>query len=151
MNSSLLTRAAIGFVLALCSTAASALAQVPPVADDVDLGNWYYHLVLHHTFVATDDEPGLTWSVHPVVGTPAVAASMTATGEFTWHPIGSQLYIPYAWLATVTDADGLTDTARLSLFLTEPEPSTCLLMCFAALALSGFRCCYVRQRHRSRS
>jgi hypothetical protein len=137
--------------LVVFATAASAQAQIPPVADDVDLGDWYHHLIVRHTFVATDDEPGLSWSIAPVVGSPAVAASMTATGEFTWHPIHSELYKPYAWQATVTDADGLTDTARLSLFLTEPEPSTCLLLCFGALALSASRQCYSRPRQRSRS
>jgi hypothetical protein len=151
MNSNPLSRAAIGSVLALCSTAASALAQIAPVVDDVDLGDWYHHLIVRHTFVATDDEPGLAWSVQPLVGSPTLPATISSAGEFTWHPFASELYRPYAWLATVTDADGLSDTARLSLFLTEPEPSTCLLMCFAALALSGFRCCYVRPRQRSRS
>jgi hypothetical protein len=151
MNRNPFTHAAIGSILALCSTAVSVQAQIPPVADDVDLGDWYHHLIVRHTFVATDDELGLSWSIVPVVGSPVVAASMTATGEFTWHPIHSELYKPYAWQATVTDADGLTDTARISLFLTEPEPSTSVLLCAGALALSASRRCYSRPRQRSRS
>ncbi|HJQ78950.1 MAG TPA: hypothetical protein VJ828_03300, partial [Lacipirellulaceae bacterium] len=118
MNSNSLSRAAIGSVLALCSTAASALAQIAPIVDDVDLGDWYHHLIVRHTFVATDDEPGLTWSVAPLAGSPVLPATISSAGEFTWHPFASELYRPYAWLATVTDADGLSDTARLSLFLT---------------------------------
>jgi hypothetical protein len=136
---------------AVFATAASAQAQIPPVVDDVDLGDWYHHLIVRHTFVATDDEPGLTWSIFPLAGSPAVAATISSAGEFTWHPIHSELYKPYAWQATVTDADGLTDTARLSLFLTEPEPSTCLLLSVGALVLSASRRCYARPRQRSRS
>src|SRR5687767_5681173 len=107
MNCNPLSRAAIGSVLALCSTAACALAQISPVVDDVDLGLWYKHLIVHHTFVATDDEPGLSWSIVPVEGPLVVPATISQAGEFTWHPIGSQLYTTYAWQATVTDADGL--------------------------------------------
>lgn len=151
MNSNSLSRAAIGSVLALCSTAASALAQIAPIVDDVDLGDWYHHLIVRHTFVATDDEPGLTWSVAPLAGSPVLPATISSAGEFTWHPFASELYRPYAWLATVTDADGLSDTARLSLFLTEPEPSTCLLLGIGGLALSSSRNSYARRRQRSRS
>jgi hypothetical protein len=135
----------------LCSTTASAQVQVPPVAQDVDLGDWYHHLIVHHTFVASDDEPGLTWSVAPLAGSPVLPATISSAGEFTWHPFNSQLYTTYAWEATVTDADGLTDTARLSLFLTEPEPSTCLLLGIGGLALSSSRYRYVRCRQQSRS
>lgn len=53
MNRTLLSRATIGAVLVLYSTAASTQAQIPPVADDVDLGDWYHHLIVQHTFVAT--------------------------------------------------------------------------------------------------
>jgi hypothetical protein len=109
MNSTPLTRAAIGSVLALCSAAASAPANPPIAADDVDLGDWYHHLVLHHTFVAIDDEPGWTWSLRTLAGSPAVAPSFTSAGEFSWNPLNSQLYTAYAWEATVTDVTGITD------------------------------------------
>jgi hypothetical protein len=144
-------RAIIATALVLLATANSVQAQIPPVADDVDLGDWYHHLIVHHTFVATDDEPGLTWSIFPLEGFPVIPATISSAGEFTWHPFNSQLFTTYAWQATVTDADGLTDTARLSLFLTEPEPSTCLLLCVGAFALSASRRCNSRPRQRSRS
>jgi hypothetical protein len=102
----------------------------PPVAHDAEIRTGA--AIISHLFTATDEEPEtLTWSNLTNVGvtTPAVAATLSPIGLFTWHTIASARFpfgIPYEWEATVTDAAGLTDVARLTVRLI-PEPSAWLL------------------------
>jgi hypothetical protein len=115
--------------------------NLPPVAADANLGDTTA-AIINHTFTATDDAAGLTWgNLTPTVGSPAVAATLSPTGVFEWHTIGSARStdgVPYAWTATVTDAGGLTDTATLSLELVVPEPATMSLIGIAMVGLVGF-------------
>jgi hypothetical protein len=106
------------------------IPNMPPVAHDAEIGT-NNAAIVHHLFTATDDQPGLTWSnLTRIAGsTPILAPTLTPEGQFTWHLLGSlsgPLHGPYIWEATVTDARGLTDTARLTVRWT-PEPSTGLL------------------------
>ena len=85
----------------------------------------------------------LVWSnlqpvVGPDLGVPAIVATLSPTGAFSWDPTGSKTgskgsgRVEYRWTATVTDYLGSTTGAAFSVILI-PEPATSLLAALASL------------------
>lgn len=111
-----------------------------PIIDDVNLGD-QTAAIINHTFVpAAGSGPITSWSIAPTTGSPAVAATISQTGQFQWHTIGSARSadgVPYSWTVTATGAGG-TDTGVLSLELVVPEPATMSLIGIAMIGLVGF-------------
>jgi hypothetical protein len=97
--------------------------------------------IIRHTFVPASGDPPTSWSIAPTEGSPAVAATISQTGQFEWHTIGSTRSdppgTPYSWTVTATNATG-SDTAVLSLDLVVPEPATMSLFGIAMVGLVGF-------------
>jgi hypothetical protein len=109
------------------------ITTAPVVIDDVNLDTGA--AIIRHTFLPTSGDPPITWSVAPLSGSPAVAATITSTGEFEWHTIGSDRFphgITYKWTITATNAAG-SDTAELTVRII-PEPATGLLATVCGLA-----------------
>jgi hypothetical protein len=83
-----------------------------------------------------------TWSaLTPTTGTPALAATLSAQGEFSWNPAGSRRGpkgngVAYSWTATATNAAGADTDVAISLTLI-PEPATVSLFGLAMVALVG--------------
>jgi hypothetical protein len=85
----------------------------------------------------------ITWSnLTSVAGNPALPATLTPAGAFSWDPTGSRRGPKgngalYSWSATVTNASGSTTGVVLTLSLI-PEPATLthLLAILGALGLT---------------
>jgi hypothetical protein len=81
----------------------------------------------------------ITWSaLTPTTGSPAMAATLTPGGEFSWNPAGSRRGpkgngVQYSWTATATNAAGAATGVAITLSLI-PEPAT---MSLFGLALVG--------------
>jgi hypothetical protein len=113
-----------------------------PIIDNVNLGD-QTAAIINHTFVpAAGSGPITSWSIAPTTGSPAVAATISPTGVFQWHTIGSarsETGVPYSWTITATGEAGTTpDTGVLSLELVVPEPATMSLIGIAMVGLVGF-------------
>jgi hypothetical protein len=113
-----------------------------PILDDVALGQQTMSII-RHTFVpGAGSGPITSWSIAPTTGSPAVAATISQTGQFEWHTIGSQRSdppgTPYSWTITAAGEGGTSDTAVLSLNLVVPEPATMSLFGIAMVGLVGF-------------
>jgi hypothetical protein len=87
----------------------------------------------------------VTWSgLTPVMGTPALPATLSEQGVFSWNPAGSQRGpqgngVTYSWTATATNPAGQDTDVAISLRLI-PEPATTILMALSAVSLiSAFR------------
>jgi hypothetical protein len=82
-----------------------------------------------------------TWSgLTSVAGSPAVSATLTSHGEFSWNPAGSKRGpkgngVLYSWSATFTTAFGSTTGVAITLRLI-PEPATIFLTTLAATIFS---------------
>jgi PEP-CTERM motif len=113
---------------------------MPPIIDNVNLGDTTA-AIINHTFVpAAGSGPIASWSIAPTTGSPAEAATISPTGVFQWHTIGSarsETGVPYSWTITATGPDG-SDTGVLSLELVVPEPATMSLIGIAMVGLVGF-------------
>jgi hypothetical protein len=85
-----------------------------------------------------------TWSaLTPSAGTPAMAASLTGAGAFSWNPTGSARGPKgngrvYSWTATATNGAGADTDVAITLSLI-PEPATLSLFGLAIVGLLGFR------------
>jgi hypothetical protein len=113
-----------------------------PIINDVALGEQTMSII-RHTFVPEAGSGPITgWSIAPTTGSPAVAATISPTGQFEWHTIGSQRSdppgTPYSWTITAAGEGGTSDTAVLSLNLVVPEPATMSLFGIAMVGLVGF-------------
>jgi hypothetical protein len=115
------------------------LPNTPPVATDADLG-FVSAAIIHHQFTAADENPaGLTWSnltlTSPIA--PAVPATLSPSGRFEWHAIGTPNNTRFTYTATVSDSGNpaLSDTATLTFHYFVPEPATIAL---APLAMVAF-------------
>jgi len=114
----------------------------PVVATDANLGD-VADAIITHQFAATGGTAPLTWSNLSLVAgspTPAVAPTLSSSGAFEWHTIGSTRPGTYSWNATVTDSanPATTDLATLTLNLVVPEPATMSLVGLAMVGLVGF-------------
>ncbi len=86
----------------------------------------------------------ITWSgltPTPGVGSPAIAAQLTAAGAFSWNPNGSARGPkgngrPYSWTATATNAAGAATGVAITLSLI-PEPATVSLLGLAMVGTLG--------------
>jgi hypothetical protein len=89
-----------------------------------------------------------TWSgLTPTVGTPAIPATLSSTGAFSWDPTGSKRGpkgngVVYSWTATASNLQGQYTNVAITLMLI-PEPTTPTLFALAMLAIHRF----VRSRH----
>ena len=108
-----------------------------PVITPVDLGE----IEQTTTIRATLYVPGpFTWSgLTSVAGNPAIPATLTPAGAFSWDPTGSNRRpkgngVLYSWSATVTNAGGSTSGIVLTLRLI-PEPATMTHLGLAILGL----------------
>jgi hypothetical protein len=114
---------------------------VAPVVNDVNLGD-LANAIVTHTFVpAAGSGPITGWTIAPLTGSPAVPATISATGQFVWHTQGSarsEPGVPYSWTITAAGEGGTSDTAVLSLELVIPEPATMSLIGIAMIGLVGF-------------
>jgi hypothetical protein len=86
----------------------------------------------------------ITWSnlvPTPGVGSPALAATLTPQGAFSWNPAGSARGPkgngrPYSWNATATNAAGMSTGVAITLSLI-PEPATVSLLGLAMVGTLG--------------
>ncbi|HEY3391535.1 MAG TPA: PEP-CTERM sorting domain-containing protein [Lacipirellulaceae bacterium] len=113
----------------------------PVMGTDANLGD-VANAIITHQFAATGGTAPLTWSNLALVAgspTPAVAPTLSSTGAFEWHTIGSPRPGTYSWNATVTDSanPATTDLATLTLNLIVPEPATMSLVGLAMIGLVG--------------
>jgi hypothetical protein len=114
---------------------------VAPIVADVDLGDQTMAIIRHMFVPDPAGGPVTGWSIAPLTGSPAVAATISATGEFEWHTIGSargEPGVPYSWTITAAGEGDTSDTAVLSLDLVIPEPATMSLIGIAMIGLVGF-------------
>jgi hypothetical protein len=75
---------------------------------------------LAFTATATDDNPGLTFSLaNPATGTFPTGAQITAAGAFTWTPTEAQGPGTYRVNVVVTDAGTLTAQEEIHIIVTE--------------------------------
>jgi hypothetical protein len=85
-----------------------------------------------------------TWSaLTPTAGTPAMGATLSAQGAFSWDPAGSARGPKgngrvYSWTATATNAGGADTDVAITLSLV-PEPATLSLFGLAIVGFLGFR------------
>lgn len=84
----------------------------------------------------------LTAAVGPNLGVPALAATLDASGNFSWNPAGSKAgkkgsgSVLYQWTATATNADGVDTDVAFSVVLI-PEPATLSLIGLAVIGFVG--------------
>jgi hypothetical protein len=109
-----------------------------PLITPVDLGE----VKQTTTILARLDMGGaMTWSdLTPVAGSPAIPATLTTNGAFSWDPSGSPRGpkgngVLYSWSATVTNASGSSTGIVLTLALV-PEPTT-LMLCVIMIACTS--------------
>jgi PKD repeat protein len=95
-------------------------ANNPPVLAAIGNKTVAEQTQLAFTATATDDNPGLTFSLaNPVTGTFPAGAQITAAGAFTWTPTEAQGPGTYRVRVIVTDAGLLTDEEEIQIVVTE--------------------------------
>jgi hypothetical protein len=78
----------------------------------------------------------------PTVGSPVLAATLDAAGNFSWNPAGSAAgpkgsgNVMYSWTATATNGGGADTDVAIMLTLI-PEPATLSLLGLALVGLVG--------------
>jgi hypothetical protein len=110
----------------------------PPVIVPVNLGDTAL-AVINQQLNATGDGP-ITWSnlVSSGPGNPVNAATLSPTGAFEWHTLGSARPGSYSWTATATNEFGSDTDVAISLNLIVPEPATLSLVGLAMIGFVGF-------------
>ena len=90
----------------------------------------------------------VTWhALTPTAGTPAIAATLSSQGAFSWNPAGSARGpkgngVLYSWTATATNPAGQDINLAITLRLV-PEPATVHLIVMALMSIIA-----IRGRHR---
>jgi len=115
---------------------------VTPVITPVALGEVNQITNVLANLVASNGP--ITWSgltPTPGVGSPALAATLTPQGAFSWNPAGSARGPkgngrPYSWNATATNSAGGTTGVAITLSLI-PEPATISLLGLAMVGTLG--------------
>jgi len=112
----------------------------PPVITPVNLGEVEQSTTIMAQLTASNTP---TWSaLTPTTGSPAIAATLSPTGQFSWNPAGSARgpkgsgTVAYSWTATATNADGADTRVAISLTLI-PEPATISLFGLAMVGVLG--------------
>jgi hypothetical protein len=130
-----------GMEFPIMGTVGGGALPVPPVIQPINLGEVEQTTTIMANLNATGD-PTISWSnLTPSVGNPALAATLTPQGAFSWNPAGSARGPkgngrPYSWTATATNAAGMDTRVAISLSLI-PEPATMSLVGLAMLGLVG--------------
>ncbi len=98
--------------------------------------------IINAVGMATGDLP-ITWSgLTSTLGSPAIAATLDAAGNFSWNPAGSKAgkkgsgAVKYQWTATATNATGPDTDVAFEVILI-PEPATISLLGLAMVACVG--------------
>jgi hypothetical protein len=112
----------------------------PPVITPVNLGEVEQSTTIMAQLTASNTP---TWSnLTSTTGSPAIAATLTPQGQFSWNPAGSARgpkgsgTVAYSWTATATNADGMDTRVAISLSLI-PEPATMSLFGLAMVGMLG--------------
>lgn len=114
----------------------------PPVIVPVNVGATTA-VVINQALQATTNVTPVTWSgLTPAAGSPALAATLSPTGQFQWFTAGSARGpvgngVLYSWTATATNADGADTDVALTLTLEIPEPATMSLFGLAMIGVVG--------------
>jgi hypothetical protein len=114
----------------------------PPVIAPVNLGEVEQSTTIMADLAASNGP--IVWSaLTPTAGTPAIAATLTEAGAFSWNPAGSArgpkgTGVAYSWTATATGPGGAATGVAISLSLI-PEPATLSMLGLAIVGLLGFR------------
>ena len=102
--------------------------------------------IITATAIAEFSDPPFTWSnlqpvTGPNLGTPAIAATLDAGGNFSWNPAGSNTgskgsgNVVYQWKATVANGWGADTDVAFSVILI-PEPATLFILGFDDVSAS---------------
>jgi hypothetical protein len=112
----------------------------PPVITPINLGEVEQSTTIMAQLTASNAP---TWSnLVSTTGSPAIAATLSDTGAFSWDPTGSARgpkgsgTVAYSWTATATNADGMDTRVAISLSLI-PEPATISLFGLAMVGVLG--------------
>jgi hypothetical protein len=103
-----------------------------PIITPVNLGEVEQSTPITANLIAATNP---TWSgLTPTVGSPAIPATLTADGMFSWNPAGSKRGpkgngIVYSWTATTTNTSAQDTRVAITLSLI-PEPSSATLTVF---------------------
>jgi len=117
-----------------CGGGGGLVPDITPVA----VGEYESTAIITRDLVASNGP--ITWSaLTPTAGTPAMAATLTPAGVFSWDPAGSRRGpkgngVQYSWTATATNSAGADTGVAITLSLI-PEPATVSLL---GLAIVGF-------------
>jgi hypothetical protein len=114
--------------------------DLTPVITPVNLGEVEQSTTIMAQLTASNSP---TWSnLTPTAGSPAIAATLSPTGQFSWNPAGSARgpkgsgTVAYSWTATATNTAGADTDVAITLTLI-PEPATMSLFGLAMVGMLG--------------
>jgi hypothetical protein len=112
-----------------------------PIITPLNLGEVEQTTTISANLIASSDP---TWSgLTPTTGTPAIPATLSSTGAFSWDPTGSKRGpkgngVVYSWTATTTNPQGQDNRVAITFSLI-PEPSTATFAAFVVLCVASAR------------
>jgi hypothetical protein len=114
---------------------------LPPDITPIDLGQIFGTGVITANLQASNG-PNTWTALTPSSGTPALAATLTPEGGFSWDPAGSRRGplgngVQYSWMATASNGPDSSDTAVAITLTLVPEPATISLFGLAMIGVLG--------------
>jgi hypothetical protein len=100
-----------------------------PIITPINLGEVVQSTIITAQLLAANG-PSVWSGLTPAAGSPAIAATLSADGNFSWDPTSSARGpkgngVLYSWMATATNAQGADTNVAITLLLV-PEPATVL-------------------------
>jgi hypothetical protein len=138
-SSALVSGDAFGTGGAVGSIQVGTVGPPAPVITPINLGEVEQSTTIQAQLTASNTP---TWSaLTPTAGSPALAATLSPTGQFSWNPAGSARGPKgngrvYSWTATASNQGGADTRVAITLSLI-PEPATVSLVGLAMVGVLG--------------